>query len=91
MKINKKKKQEPLFKARAIVEYFRQPPVVLYADNMPYYTIGKIRIFGKYKVVRAEIAINKNTREYKYNWHHCKVVKISERKNYDRSIGQNSR
>lgn len=78
MKTNNKKRQEPLFKAHAIVEFFRQPPdeIVFYADNKSYETIGKRRIFGKYKVVRAEMAFNTNTGEYKYNWHNCKVVKI---------------
>ena len=78
MKINKKKRQEPLFKARTIVEYFNQPRdgVTFYADNIPYQMIGNRRIFGKYKVVKAEMKFNPKTMEYKYNWHHCKVVKI---------------
>lgn len=78
MKINNKKRQEPLFKARTIVDYFNQPydGVTFYADDIPYLTIGNRRIFGKYKVIRAEKTFNTKTWKYKYDWHHCKVVKI---------------
>ena len=73
-----KKRQEPLFKAQTIVKYFKQPRdgVVFYADDVPYETIGNRRVFGEYRVVRAEIIFNPKTRKYKYKWHCCKVVKV---------------
>ena len=78
MKLNNKKRQEPLFKHQTIVEYFRQQPneTTFYADNKPYLTIGNRLIFGKYKIIKASRMKNIYTGEYWYLWYKCKVVKL---------------
>lgn len=78
MKINNKKRQEPLFKQQVIVDYFRQPPnkIEFWADDMPYLILGNKRIFGKYKVVKATKMYDPSNNKSWYAWNKCKVVKI---------------
>lgn len=76
--MNNKKRQNTLYKMKAIVEYFKQPKedINCYADDTIYVVIKPQRVFNGYKVIEAQRLVNPETKEYWYLFNKSKAIRV---------------